>query len=209
MTTTKFKLLQNLPFAKAGDIFNSQEQTFYFTVPKRSIDSLLSTLDLNFTLMHLRNTDWFEPIIEKPKPVLKYENGAVMEPTAITTNYYFIANGFVDEQPWNYESYQEARLLLRNVFLTKQEAQKALDMRLVQNRLLKKIREIDSDWVCNWSNNSQGKYCLVYDHEESEKYYDHSITGQCDQIYMSEQAKDYMMSDQVSLEDFKLFLSII
>ena len=212
MTTKKYKLLKDLPFAKAGTIithnpndeFICQEFSLHFS-------------EYDLLQKYITNADWFEPIIEKPKQILKYANGAVMESLEIGDDYFSICGDYLEE--WTWED-QTSDLVLRNVFLTQLEAQRAHGVQLAQNRLLKKIAEIDANnnWVADWGNIDQKKYFLSFDHDFKEldknfipntgKYANREYNSQTNNVYMSEQAKNYMMSDEVSLEDFKLFLGI-
>jgi hypothetical protein len=100
-------------------------------------------------------------------------------------------------------------LLNQNMFLTKEEAEKAIKQKNVFYSLYKKIREIDREngWICDWSDREQFKYSILWDYEENIKRSDFSRLYNDGKIYMSERADNYMMSNAVSNEDFKLFLS--
>ena len=207
MTTKKYKLLKDLPFAKAGTIVKYSSHAEEYTTNGQLLSTTEQMTYDDFLQNFLTNADWFEPIIEKPKQILKYANGAVMESLEIGDDYFSICGDYVEE--WTWED-QTSDLVLRNVFLTQLEAQRAHGVQLAQNRLLKKIAEIDANnnWVADWNDQYQQKYRLYFDFDLNEKSYKIDQTYYNGATYMSEQAKDYMMRDKVSLEDFKLFLGI-
>ena len=226
MTTKKYKLLKDLPFANAGVILDRNEYNCWFAP---NADDFSWYREKNQVGENLRdfldklkdNTDWFEPIIKKPKQILKYANGAVMENLEVDQQYYSINSIMAHQELWGNHICDATRCMQRNVFLTQLEAQRALNMQIVQNWLLKKIAEIDANnnWACDWSDINQKKYFLSFDHDFKEldknvipntgKYANREYNSQTNNVYMSEQAKDYMMSDKVSLEDFKLFLNVV
>ena len=231
MTTKKYKLLKDLPFAKAGTIITQLKDlpfakagTIITHNPNDEFISQEFSLHLSeYDLLqkYITNAGWFEPIIKKPKQILKYANGAVMENLEVDQQYYSINSIMAHQELWGNHICDATRCMQRNVFLTQLEAQRALNMQIVQNWLLKKIAEIDANnnWACDWSDINQKKYFLSFDHDFKEldknvipntgKYANREYNSQTNNVYMSEQARDYMMSDEVSLEDFKLFLNVV
>jgi hypothetical protein len=154
-------------------------------------------------------------LVEEPKKaekkVLKYPNGAVVEAPEMYSEYYNIDTpSDVTKYLWICDSLELSRLKNQNIFLTKEEAEKALDVELTHDRLLKKIIEInaENDWVADFKNPNQNKYFLYWCNGDRDKSWSMQYIRRTGTIYMCEQAKDYMMSDAISGEDFKKFLKI-
>lgn len=199
----KYRLLKDLPDHKAGEIFELNESHYiaqtadtegeYGRWPRRYVEN---------------NPDWFEPAMEDEK-ILKYPNGSVVHaPKIIKANpqdlFYIDNNIYV--QKFSLDELKNVLELFinnQNVFLTKEEAEKALKVQQDHNRLLKKIIEIDEqsdkeiDWYIYWDSMNNCRVAKVK-----------QAILNTNQIPMSTQAKDYMMSDAVSDQEIKHFLFI-
>lgn len=144
--------------------------------------------------------------------ILTYPNGAVVNAPRPGTDYWSISDdGSVFVEGFcSYES-DQYRLASQNVFVTEEEAEKALYVESIHNKYLKKIIEINTEnnWVADWSNADQLKYYVSWDYKLKGKGYSYntfaSIGGV---VYMCREAKDYMVSDEVSINDFKAFLKM-
>jgi hypothetical protein len=151
---------------------------------------------------------------QKPSQLF-YDNGAVVNELEPSEKYWHIGYyGDVCEARWS-DRFCSFLSSNQNVFLTKEAAEKWLDVKNTHNRLLAKIKQIDAEnnWKADWSNANQLKYEVAWNYFSGEfcgekDYSDtpYFLTGS---VYMSEQSKDYMMSDEVSDEDFKKFLLIV
>lgn len=200
-------LKQSTPFGKLTD--------YYATLEDEHEDENKIILKSNFVET---NIEFFEEI--KEERILKYPNGALMGiegkrqkifrvilEQELYTKYGLL---FEDSDCIDYETYSvveeytspSTSFISQNCFLTKEEAIKEIEMRNVQDKLLRKIAEIDRDW------NGEGKKCCLY-------YYhtDKICMTSCNKTYtpntsMSEKAKDYMFSDEVSEKERRLFLGI-
>jgi nitric oxide reductase large subunit len=116
----------------------------------------------------------------------------------------------VQTSRWNGWSSQCFCLSNQNVFLTKESAEKALDVLNTHNRLLKKIMEINAEnnWIPDWDDHDQVKYHVFWDNSTQSKSMYSSTCSQYASVSMCVTAKTYMMSPQVLDEDFKKFLFI-
>lgn len=159
------------------------------------------------------NTEFFEEIIEKPKDILRWPNGAVME---IPDDIEEVFKVFPRDTRYTWDTYsgescKEYCKISNSIFLLPQEAQEECEAKNIRARLMRKIKEIDREngWVCDWNNRKQKKYFLFI--SSCKDCYDIS-TGWDFCLFrpnvMSEQAKNYMMSDAVSDREFKMFLGI-
>jgi hypothetical protein len=63
---------------------------------------------------------------------------------------------------WENRSFDNFRLLMNNVFKTKEEAGVQRDFNIEKAKLIKEIE--DSSDVIDWEDSEQGKYYLFYDH---------------------------------------------
>jgi hypothetical protein len=230
-TPRKFKLLKEAPDSKAGSTFTLNDSGDYYVIDfNDSGDYYVIDFDFRkksdkhfsgelFGWAYHRtavenNPEWFEEVFENTEP-LKYPNGAVVEPPEKGETYWFInsLNDIESTLSHNYEisSFYAKSLANQNVFLTKEEAQKALNQSLVFNQLYKKIQEIDreNNWVCDWNDSQQEKLSLSFYWENKSKHCYSTVKNQIQGVvYMSEESAKYMMSDKVSVADFKLFCGI-
>lgn len=160
--------------------------------------------------------DELEAMIQKAKQPkrLTWSNGAEIEAPENGTEYYSITNEGGIIESYNYNHYNKSihkyNLEHKNLFLQKETAERYKDYVETHNRLLKKIIEINAEnnWVADWNNGDQHKYCLTWNNFTESTSYQCSYREQSFSIFMSEQAKNYMMSYQVPIQDFKKFLFI-
>ena len=178
------------------------------------------------------NREFFEEIIKKPKDVLRWDNGAVMEiPRGFSKIFDVYMNWKFEERDsdWKSEKFWVARKcdvgdyaeyyvgISPDFFLTKEEAQLECEARNTHAKLMRRIKEIDreNNWVCDWGDNTQTKYTLscfygirCFSKNTINKDYTSPTSSRDVGTCMSIQARDYMMSDAVSDREFKLFLGI-
>jgi hypothetical protein len=138
---------------------------------------------------------------------MKYPNGAVVKLEEGEDYFYIDSLNDIYGTPYGHQYH----LQNQNAFLSYEDAKKWRDVKNTHNKLLKKIVKInyENNWVPDWGNKVRAKYFLVWDYLRGQKYHDCNYSERDFHIYMSEQAKDYMMSDKVSDEDFKKFLFIL
>jgi len=216
--TKKYKLLKDLPSIKKGSIFvynfeNASNPDFYIIE-----QGLAFTPFIDFPEQLLKdNPDWFEEIkeleeVEKPKPVLTYRNGALVREPQKETTYGYIVDLIekqVGEAKWTGSDFDFDNLAKQNCFLGYMAIDLALDNILIYNRIYKRIKEIDfeNDFVCDWSDNHQTKYLACFDWEYLHKSFDYDYQSHSQGvIYMSKQAKDWLLSDEVTTADFRIFI---
>lgn len=149
------------------------------------------------------------------KQVLKRPNGSLLERVENGEKYYnILTNGYISACT-EYRDFVEGeqRHLSGNYFATEEEAQAWLDKLKVYYRLKLKIDQINAEngWVA-WRDSDCEYYLTTRRRYDSQGDYkmgkDYDSTQKTDRYSMSEQAKDFMMSDEVSDEDFKTFLEV-
>ena len=216
----KYKLLKDLPSIKKGSIFvynfeNASNPDFYIIE-----QGLAFTPFIDFPEQMLKdNPDWFEEIkeleeVEKPKPVLTYRNGALVREPQKETTYGYIVDLIekqVGEAKWTGSDFDFDNLAKQNCFLGYMAIDLALDNALIYNRIYKRIKEIDfeNDFVCDFKDINQKKYFVYYNFEIDCKDYDYHSQYQLQYqglIYMSEEAIDWLISNEVTIDDFKIFI---
>lgn len=216
---TQYKLLKDLPNIKKGSIFvynfeNASHPNFYIA----GQDHKYSTF-IDFPEQLLKdNPDWFEEIkelekVEKPNPLLQFRNRASVKELEKETTYWYIIDLIekqVGEDKWTGSDFDFDNLAKQNCFLGYMAIDLALDNILIYNQIYKRIKEIDfeNDFVCDWSNQDQYKYFVRSEHF-AEYGRDASCTTTIQSqgtIYMSKQAKDWLLSDEVTIDDFKIFI---
>lgn len=150
----------------------------------------------------------------KPPEPLKYRNGSLVERPKKSQKYYYHTEGnfydYVDHNNCDEDQLDLGRLFKHNCFATAEEAQIHLDNTIIYNKIYKRIKEIDREngWVCDWEDKKQSKYYVFLNFFNSKKSF--LIIFFCRAqgiIYMSEQAKDWLMSAEVSDEEFKIFVN--
>ena len=139
----------------------------------------------------------------------KYPNGAVVE-LVDDEDYYSIDDYgeivFIFYRAGNTKD--EYYLANQNAFLTEEDAKKALEHKKIHNRLIKEITMInhENNWIGDWSDDMQRKYYLLqsrYGFCENQ-----TNTGRLGQYVMCEQAINWLLSDEVSDEERKIWLGL-
>jgi hypothetical protein len=213
----KYKLLKDLSTAKIGQIYYRHFDKIYVPIEKINLPQEVINENyfdnINDSIVE-NNPDWFEEVKEKEekkKPVepIKNRNGSVVKGLNYGEKYYNYVFT-INQLSWLNNEIDAKLLSYHNVFLTKEEAETARKNQEIYNKLYSKIKQIDAEneWVCDWEDTEQEKYCLFYNNYDKTSFFltenDYIYQG-C--IYMSEQAKDYMLSNEVSDEEFMIFVN--
>ena len=201
----KYKLLKDLPFAKAGEVFervtykskDGLSDYDYFKTSKREKDGedeVLFTIDYNYFLDNF--DEWFEKIEEptdsihwKPKHGAEYfwidECGSILPGT-------FYRDSLYDQQ----------RLTFGNVYRTEKEAKKARDRRLAEVRLRR-----TSDFKPDFEND-RGGYVVFYNPKE-EKLETHNVyCYDYGEIVRYETVEEAEKSIKENERDWKIYFGI-
>lgn len=133
----KYKLLKDLPFAKAGEVFervtykskDGLSDYDYFKTSKREKDGedeVLFTIDYNYFLDNF--DEWFEKIEEPTTSVRR-------TPKMGEAYFYVDEYGNVEREIWDNDGVDNELLAMGFVRLTPEEAAEARDRRLAKVRL--------------------------------------------------------------------------
>ena len=148
---------------------------------------------------------------KKAQPKVKYnENGSLAVKPEIGDTYWFINSyGKVDYAGWTDDHMDYYHFQTENCFDTEEAGLIWADVLKTHYRLLEKIKEINESvgWVADWENENQPKYYLSYFDSKVRSEYVYCTRSSL--IFMSKEAKDYIMSDEVSDEDRIKFLKIV
>ena len=142
--------------------------------------------------------------------ILKYKNGAVVHAPVDGTYYWYInENNIIYFTSYGNDFYEDrARLENKNVFLTKEEAKAYSKRREVFNYLEKQLTIINHEngWVADWSDENQKQYYLC---QQANEIY----LGACGDLlinrgayYMCKQAIDWLLCDEVSDNERKIWI---
>ena len=101
--------------------------------------------------------------------------------------YYISGGGVYPTYYDNYSSHDEYKLLMNNVYRTREEAEQALDFQVRKAKLIKEIE--DSSDVMHFGNGSQNKYCFWLDARFN------SLRTSCN-IYIQQQGTIYTTNEQ-------------
>lgn len=149
----KYKLLKDLPFAKAGEVFervtykskDGLSDYDYFKTSKREKDGedeVLFTIDYNYFLDNF--DEWFEKI-EEPTT-------SVRRTPKIAEKYFYINEyGDVEWEVWNDDDVDNRLMAMGLVYRTEEECEEARDRRLAEVRLSQ-----TSDFEPDFENGSGG-----------------------------------------------------
>lgn len=173
----RYKLLKDLPFAKAGEIFDDQYEdgilTFYHQ--NRTID--IYKKDIEYF------DDWFEEKVEE--------------------FYYINEKGFVSTLPKNYiHSDVHLRRAIGNYFKTKEEAEKYLEYLKAKAIIKKDTKGFRPDW----NDENDRKYCGFWDSTKKEFEYMCISNLQSDSIYFNI-ADDIVESFEKHPKEWKTYLT--
>lgn len=149
----KYKLLKDLPFAKAGEVFervtykskDGLSDYDYFKTSKREKDGedeVLFTIDYNYFLDNF--DEWFEKIEEPTTSVRR-------TPKMGEAYFYVDEYGNVEREIWDNDGVDNKLLAMGFVRLTPEEAAEARDRRLAEVRLSQ-----TSDFEPDFENGSGG-----------------------------------------------------
>lgn len=142
----KYKLLKDLPYAKAGTIFNEDVKSdgtrvleqYRYTIPTIDID--------NFD-------EWFEQTKEEP-------TASVRRTPKIGEPYFYVDEyGNVEREIWDNDGVDNELMDMGFVRLTPEEATEARDRRLAEVRL-RQTSDFEPDFA-----NRKGGWIVFYDHE--------------------------------------------
>ena len=141
----KYKLLKDLPYAKAGTIFNEDVKSdgtrvleqYRYTIPTIDID--------NFD-------EWFEQTKEEP-------TASVRRTPKIGEPYFYIDEyGNVEREIWDNDGVDNELLAMGVVYLTPEEATEARDRRLAEVRL-RQTSDFEPDFT-----KGKGGWVVCYDY---------------------------------------------
>lgn len=154
----KYKLLKDLPFAKAGEVFervtykskDGLSDYDYFKTSKREKDGedeVLFTIDYNYFLDNF--DEWFEKIEEPTTSVRR-------TPKMGEAYFYVDEYGNVEREIWDNDGVDNELLAMGFVRLTPEEAAEARDRRLAEVRLRQTsdfkpdLEKYKGGWVVNY-----------------------------------------------------------
>ena len=154
----KYKLLKDLPFAKAGEVFervtykskDGLSDYDYFKTSKREKDGedeVLFTIDYNYFLDNF--DEWFEKIEEPTTSVRR-------TPKMGEAYFYVDEYGNVEREIWDNDGVDNELLAMGFVRLTPEEAAEARDRRLAEVRLRQTsdfkpdLEKCKGGWVVNY-----------------------------------------------------------
>ncbi len=152
----KFKLLKDLPGAKAWDIIVYEDWDVYFEECSDNTTPSFQTVDehllwiLERMITELEYNWWLEEVEETPKSIYELKNRGA---------YFYINDRWeIIDVDWLLWSGFERRLEMWNVFLTEEEAEKELRKRKALARIKRWIWKNkallwlnrDEDWTYHW-----------------------------------------------------------
>lgn len=152
----KYKLLKDLPFAKAGEVF---ERVTYKS--KDGEDEVLFTIDYNYFLDNF--DEWFEKIEEPTTSVRR-------TPKMGEAYFYVDEYGNVEREIWDNDGVDNELLAMGFVRLTPEEAAEARDRRLAKVRL-QRTSTFEPDFE-----NGNGGWVVFYSYVDKEL---HSMRDSC------------------------------
>lgn len=156
----KYKLLKDLPFAKAGEVFervtykskDGLSDYDYFKTSKREKDGedeVLFTIDYNYFLDNF--DEWFEKI-EEPTTSVRHT-------PKIGEKYFYVDEyGNVEREIWDNDGVDNELMAMGFVRLTSEETTEARDRRLAKVRL-QRTSTFEPDFE-----NGKGGWAVYYDH---------------------------------------------
>jgi hypothetical protein len=133
--------------------------------------------------------------------IFKYPNGAVVEALENKQPYFYIGDvwdGFGSY--YTNSKIDKCRLLTRNVFLTREEAEKEFHRKARYYGIIKEIDKInrEENWVCDWNDSGQAKWYLYYNYmkDSLHNYFRGEKAYICRQndTYMCKKAIDWVIT---------------
>lgn len=172
----KYKLLKDLPNAKAGEIFVIAVDIGALVREHNQYDVLYSKEQLQENDILNLDKGWFEKIEEK-----KY-GGRVPE---IGDYYWFIEGyGNIANAYWNGTDVDKTRFECGNAFWTFEEAEKELKRR----KAYVVLKEDMKGFKPNWEDPRTDKYHVFYTHDKKYLGVDYNYCYQTDLIYFATRA---------------------
>lgn len=200
----KYKLLKDLPFAKAGEVFervtykskDGLSDYDYFKTSKREKDGedeVLFTIDYNYFLDNF--DEWFEKI-EEPTDSIHW--------TPKKDDEYFWMNSYGETQPdvWDGDSIDSMRLALGMVYCTEEECEKAKERRLAKVRL-QRTSTFEPDFE-----NGEGGYAVSYDYINKELDCFDSFWNDSGEPVRYETKEEAKKSIEENEQDWKIYFGI-
>ena len=189
-----YKLLKDLPFAKAGEelCFKHDEETGYFTLYKDLNKMSVGDLHEGF----IENFDeWFEEVKEIKVPDEFYVLGIYADKMGITTH------KVSDVTPIHRPLYFN-NLSVGLAFKTEEEAKKHIEYLKAKEI----IKQDAKGFKYDWKNNRGGYYFGVWDYEDEEPYAD-GYTNMGVQSIRFRKRKDIEESFEKHPEEWKTYLT--
>ena len=155
----KYKLLKDLPFAKAGEVFervtykskDGLSDYDYLKISKREKDGedeVLFTIDYNYFLDNF--DEWFEKLADNTRRTPK-----------MGEKYFYIDEyGSVEREIWDNDGVDNKLLSMGVVYLTPEEAIEARDRRLAEVRL-RQTSDFEPDFE-----NGKGGWGVYFDYKD-------------------------------------------
>lgn len=200
----KYKLLKDLPFAKAGEVFervtykskDGLSDYDYFKTSKREKDGedeVLFTIDYNYFLDNF--DEWFEKI-EEPTDSIHWKPKKDDE--------YFWMNSYGETQPdvWDGDSIDSMRLAMGMVYCTEEECEKAKERRLAKVRL-QRTSTFEPDFE-----NGEGGYAVSYDYINKELDCFDSFWNDSGEPVRYETKEEAKKSIEENEQDWKIYFGI-
>ena len=81
------------------------------------------------------------------------------------TYYWVNTDGTVRESHWGGTEFGKSISELNNVYKTREQAEHVVAVAKAKARIVNKLRELEGDWVANWTKRDATKHFVVYDIE--------------------------------------------
>jgi len=136
------------------------------------------------------------------------ENKGVWKPVTDDPVHCIGIFGDVYEVPWIGHPTDLMLLAIGNVYRTQEVAELARDKRLAYVRVTNKLRELEGDWVADFENTREEKWCAEYDHE-IKKFsidYNYALQTAIADLYSTEDAWEWVIDNMV--DDLKLIYGV-
>lgn len=186
----KYKLLWDLPFAEAGEIFTRETDLrngidYIETYKKASPEDYEETcfgFKMNFFLDNFE--EWFEELPD------------------LNEYFYITDDGKVDFVVEENHNLSERRMAIGNIFKTQEEAEKRIDYLNAETIL----KEDTKGYKPNWENEDEYKYSAYWNINRSEPDYDTTISERGARIFFRNQ-KQIEESFKKHPEEWKTYLT--
>lgn len=201
----KYKLLKDLPYAKAGEVFervthkseDSLSDYDYLEIKKRvkdGEDKVNFGIKYNYFLNNF--DDWFEEI-QEPTDSIHWKPGHGDE-------YFWIdeCGSILPGTFYRDSLYDQQRLTFGNIYRTEKEAEKASERRLAEVRL-RRTSTFKPDFE-----NRRGGWVVYYNYRDKELYTydtDRDNSGETIRYETEEDARKYMKENE---RDWKIYLGV-